>query len=242
MAAIDGDDDRRAGPADDVADWSDLADERVLRSQLRRRVFRAILALPAIYRAPVMLRDIQGMSTEEASAMLQREGSDAEVAAAPRPVDSAQAAGRLRRRPVAAPAALRHVRHVARSLAADCSAEAVRATSSIALSSATRSRALNAGSTTSTMPAGPSRDRQRGGRVCAPPSASSGATKQLDDPARPARRSRSIGFRGRRGERVRARRPQRGDAGGEAPARRFVEHAASARSRPIVASSHGTTM
>ena len=31
---------------------------------------RAILALPAIYRAPVMLRDIQGMSTEEASAML----------------------------------------------------------------------------------------------------------------------------------------------------------------------------
>ena len=47
-----------------------MADERVLRSQLRQRVFRAILALPAIYRAPVMLRDIQGMSTEEASAML----------------------------------------------------------------------------------------------------------------------------------------------------------------------------
>jgi RNA polymerase sigma-70 factor (ECF subfamily) len=54
----------------EIADWSDLADDRVLRSQLRRRVFRAILALPAIYRAPVMLRDIQGMSTEEASAML----------------------------------------------------------------------------------------------------------------------------------------------------------------------------
>ena len=54
----------------DVADWTDLADEHVLRSQLRERVFRAILALPAIYRAPVMLRDIQGMSTEEASAML----------------------------------------------------------------------------------------------------------------------------------------------------------------------------
>lgn len=54
----------------DIADWSNLADERVFRSQLRRRVFRAILALPAIYRAPVMLRDIQGMSTEEASAML----------------------------------------------------------------------------------------------------------------------------------------------------------------------------
>jgi RNA polymerase sigma-70 factor (ECF subfamily) len=54
----------------DVADWSDMADERVFRSQLRTRVFGAILSLPAIYRAPVLLRDIQGMSTEEASAML----------------------------------------------------------------------------------------------------------------------------------------------------------------------------
>jgi RNA polymerase sigma-70 factor, ECF subfamily len=54
----------------DVADWSDMADEHVLRAQLRKRVVSAILSLPAIYRAPVMLRDIQGMSTEEASAML----------------------------------------------------------------------------------------------------------------------------------------------------------------------------
>jgi RNA polymerase sigma-70 factor (ECF subfamily) len=73
------DDDRRIGSPDgeeslaaarDLADLSDMADDRILRSQLRRRVFRAILALPAIYRAPVMLRDIQGLSTEEASAML----------------------------------------------------------------------------------------------------------------------------------------------------------------------------
>ena len=54
----------------EVADWSDLADEQVFRAELRRRVFRAILALPAVYRAPVMLRDVHGMSTEEASAML----------------------------------------------------------------------------------------------------------------------------------------------------------------------------
>jgi RNA polymerase sigma-70 factor (ECF subfamily) len=65
------DSDEMSGPAHtDVADWSDMADEHVLRAQLRRHVFRAILALPAIYRAPVMLRDIHGMSTEEASAML----------------------------------------------------------------------------------------------------------------------------------------------------------------------------
>ena len=69
MVSVDGEE-LAVAPVHDVADWSDMADERVLRTQLRRRAFRAILALPAIYRAPVMLRDIQGMSTEEASAML----------------------------------------------------------------------------------------------------------------------------------------------------------------------------
>ncbi len=68
MTVAEGDD---SAPArHEVADWSDMADERVFRSQLRRKVFSAILALPAIYRAPVMLRDIQGMSTEEASEIL----------------------------------------------------------------------------------------------------------------------------------------------------------------------------
>jgi RNA polymerase sigma-70 factor, ECF subfamily len=68
IASDDGESSSASQP--DIADWSNMADERVLRSQLRRRVLRAILALPVIYRAPVMLRDIQGMSTEEASAML----------------------------------------------------------------------------------------------------------------------------------------------------------------------------
>src|SRR3954451_8955510 len=54
-------DDATAPSKREVADWTQMADEHVLRSQLRRRVFSAILALPAIYRAPVMLRDIQGM-------------------------------------------------------------------------------------------------------------------------------------------------------------------------------------
>jgi RNA polymerase sigma-70 factor (ECF subfamily) len=68
IASDDGESSSASQP--DIADWSNMADERVLRSQLRRRVLRAILALPVIYRAPVMLRDIHGMSTEEASAML----------------------------------------------------------------------------------------------------------------------------------------------------------------------------
>jgi RNA polymerase sigma-70 factor (ECF subfamily) len=63
-------DDNAAQGLPEPADWSNMADEQLLRSQLRRRVFRAVLDLPAIYRAPVVLRDIQGMSTEEASAML----------------------------------------------------------------------------------------------------------------------------------------------------------------------------
>jgi RNA polymerase sigma-70 factor (ECF subfamily) len=52
------------------ADWSQMADEQIFRDELRRQVMRAILALPAIYRAPVVLRDLQGLSTEEASARL----------------------------------------------------------------------------------------------------------------------------------------------------------------------------
>ena len=64
-------DDSGGQPRADVADWGQMADEHVLRSQLRRRVLREVLALPAIYRAPVVLRDIKGMSTEEASAVLQ---------------------------------------------------------------------------------------------------------------------------------------------------------------------------
>jgi RNA polymerase sigma-70 factor (ECF subfamily) len=69
-AAMTSDGDPIAPAKVEVADWSDMADERVLRAQLRRRLIRAVLALPAIYRAPVVLRDLQGMSTEEASAML----------------------------------------------------------------------------------------------------------------------------------------------------------------------------
>lgn len=57
-------------PRVEQADWSQMADEHVFRSELRRRLFAAVLTLPVTYRAPVVLRDIQGLSTEEASAML----------------------------------------------------------------------------------------------------------------------------------------------------------------------------
>src|SRR5438105_4410022 len=47
QAGADADAGREPSHRSDVADWSDLADERLLRSQLRSRVFRAILAMPA---------------------------------------------------------------------------------------------------------------------------------------------------------------------------------------------------
>jgi len=52
------------------ADWSNLADETMLRQQMRERLFEAVDDLPAIYRAPVILRDLKGLTTEEASLQL----------------------------------------------------------------------------------------------------------------------------------------------------------------------------
>ena len=52
------------------ADWSRMPDESLLRLQLRETVADAIAELPEIYRAPVLLRDIQGLTTEEASSRL----------------------------------------------------------------------------------------------------------------------------------------------------------------------------
>ncbi len=52
------------------ADWSSLADDHVLRAEMRQRLIEALTRLPEVYRVPVILRDIQGLSTEEASAVL----------------------------------------------------------------------------------------------------------------------------------------------------------------------------
>jgi RNA polymerase sigma-70 factor, ECF subfamily len=54
----------------EIADWSSLADDEVMRAELRRTLARALVELPPIYRVPVLLRDVHGLSTEEASAVL----------------------------------------------------------------------------------------------------------------------------------------------------------------------------
>ena len=59
------------GPsAHDPADWSNMADEEMLRRELRERLVAAVGDLPAIYREPVILRDLRGLTTEEASTQL----------------------------------------------------------------------------------------------------------------------------------------------------------------------------
>jgi RNA polymerase sigma-70 factor (ECF subfamily) len=52
------------------ADWSRMPDEHVMRAQLRVALAAAVRELPEIYRAPIVLRDIQGLTTEEASTQL----------------------------------------------------------------------------------------------------------------------------------------------------------------------------
>jgi len=63
-------DDEKSRTPREPADWSYMPDEALLRAQLRRAVFAAIKELPEIYRAPVVLRDIEGLTTEEASTRL----------------------------------------------------------------------------------------------------------------------------------------------------------------------------
>jgi RNA polymerase sigma-70 factor (ECF subfamily) len=60
----------RARTPKEPADWSRMPDEQLMRAQLLEAFAAAVQELPEIYRAPVVLRDIQGLTTEEASVQL----------------------------------------------------------------------------------------------------------------------------------------------------------------------------
>jgi RNA polymerase sigma-70 factor (ECF subfamily) len=51
-------------------DWTSLADDQIMRAEMREKLIGALRHLPAVYRTPVLLRDVNGLSTEEASAIL----------------------------------------------------------------------------------------------------------------------------------------------------------------------------
>jgi RNA polymerase sigma-70 factor (ECF subfamily) len=54
----------------EIADWSNLPDRELLGGELRDQLHRAIAELPESYRAVVLLRDIEELSTQEAAEIL----------------------------------------------------------------------------------------------------------------------------------------------------------------------------
>ncbi len=56
--------------AEPVVDWTRLPSDELERKELARRLERAIAQLPPDYRAVFVLRDIEGLSAEEASEVL----------------------------------------------------------------------------------------------------------------------------------------------------------------------------
>jgi RNA polymerase sigma-70 factor (ECF subfamily) len=55
----------------EIADWSDLPDAQAMNAELRKLMRQAILELPEILKQTVLLRDVEGLSTEEAAEVLQ---------------------------------------------------------------------------------------------------------------------------------------------------------------------------
>jgi RNA polymerase sigma-70 factor, ECF subfamily len=70
LAVLESSDDGTGRTSADPADWSHMPDEELLRFELRRAVEAAVRELPEIYREPVILRDFEGLTTEEASTRL----------------------------------------------------------------------------------------------------------------------------------------------------------------------------
>ena len=150
----------------EVADWSHMADEQpaavAAAPAPRSRRPGAPGHLPRAGRAARSPGDVDRGSQRHAA----REGSDAEVATAPRPADPPQAARRFRRRPHASPADLRYVRPASADVRLKADTTSHVPYNNIAFSSRTRSRTLSSGIATSTTP-GPSEPHRqcRGARA-----------------------------------------------------------------------------
>ena len=57
-------------PIEEAPDWSDAPEFRVEQGQLRGVLEDAVRALPLDYRAPLILRDVEGLSTQEAAEVM----------------------------------------------------------------------------------------------------------------------------------------------------------------------------
>jgi RNA polymerase sigma-70 factor (ECF subfamily) len=58
-------------PIDDPPDWSESPELRAEQGDLRRVLEQAVRALPLEYRAPLVLRDVEGLSTHEAAEVME---------------------------------------------------------------------------------------------------------------------------------------------------------------------------
>jgi RNA polymerase sigma-70 factor, ECF subfamily len=58
-------------PIADAPDWSEAPETRSEQSDLRHVLERTIRALPVEYRAPLILRDVEGLSTQEAAEVME---------------------------------------------------------------------------------------------------------------------------------------------------------------------------
>ncbi len=58
------------GPRLEIADWSDVPGDALLREELRGRIGEAIRDLPETYKAVVLMRDMEELSTEETARVL----------------------------------------------------------------------------------------------------------------------------------------------------------------------------
>ena len=57
-------------PIPEAPDWSEAPETRLRQHDLRRVLEEAIRALPIEYRAPLVLRDVEGLTTEEAAEVM----------------------------------------------------------------------------------------------------------------------------------------------------------------------------
>lgn len=54
----------------EIADWSHLPEDEAMRAELRHEVQKAIRNLPELYRPVILLRDVEGLSTQETAQIL----------------------------------------------------------------------------------------------------------------------------------------------------------------------------
>lgn len=55
----------------EIADWSGLPDHLAINTELHERLGKSVHELPEIYRSAFLLRDVEGLSTEEAAEVLE---------------------------------------------------------------------------------------------------------------------------------------------------------------------------